>query len=166
MSKKEIVFLGAGAIGRGYLPWIFPVDRYDFIFVDSDPAIIKTMSKNHQSTSFMAKDGELKRLTFKVKNAYLADEFRFSSLNDPAAVFVQVGPRNCVRALATMKDAQCPIILCENDHTVVEKAKEFYDKENIYFGVPDVITSNMAPPECLNTDPLSVVTEDGVMFVD
>jgi mannitol-1-phosphate/altronate dehydrogenase len=166
LKKKEIVFLGAGAIGRGYLPWIFPVDHYEFIFVDSDPGIISTMSKNLQSTSFMAKDGKLKRLTYKIKKAYLADEFDFSEVSDPAAVFVQVGPRNCIGALGKMRDAHCPIILCENDHTVVEKAREFYNKDNFYFGVPDVITSNMAPPECLNIDPLAVTTEDGVMFVD
>jgi len=166
LKKKEIVFLGAGAIGRGYLPWIFPVDRYDFIFVDSDPNIVGLMSKNLQSTSFMAKDGELKRLTFKIKRAYLFDQFKFSDVSDPAAVFVQVGPRNCIRALEKMKDARCPIILCENDHTVVEKARDLYDKDNIYFGVPDVITSNMAPQQYLNIDPLAVITEDGVMFVD
>jgi mannitol-1-phosphate/altronate dehydrogenase len=34
------------------------------------------------------------------------------------------------------------------------------------FGIPDVITSNMASPESLAEDPLSLVTEDGVCFVD
>ncbi|MBK8727242.1 MAG: hypothetical protein IPL96_14700 [Holophagaceae bacterium] len=65
-----------------------------------------------------------------------------------------------------MKGLECPIILCENDPATVAAAMAASGNERIYFAVPDVITSNSAPEALLREDPLSVVTEDGVLFVD
>ena len=36
----------------------------------------------------------------------------------------------------------------------------------VHFAVPDVITSNTAPPHLLAEDPLAITTEDGVLFVE
>ena len=34
--KKRLLIYGAGAIGRGYIPWLFPSKDYEFSFVESN----------------------------------------------------------------------------------------------------------------------------------
>jgi hypothetical protein len=81
-------------------------------------------------------------------------------------VFMCVGPRNCAAAAASLVGAKCPIVLCENDPTTVDVVKEVLGCDNVYFAIPDVITSCTACPPHLSTDPLSIHTEDGVLYVD
>lgn len=164
--RKEIIFIGAGAIGRGYLPWVFQKDLYDFIFIDSNPSIVQRMNQNKQSTSIMTKNGTNEKLVYKIKKSYTIEEFNLNFHPNPLAIFVQVGPRKCLQALESVKEADCPIILCENDSDLVNRARDLYSKKNIYFGIPDVITSSTAPSHLLKEDPLTIVTENGVLFID
>ena len=32
----DVLIIGAGAIGRGYLPWVFPEGKYNLTFVDQN----------------------------------------------------------------------------------------------------------------------------------
>ncbi|MCB9683117.1 MAG: mannitol-1-phosphate 5-dehydrogenase, partial [Alphaproteobacteria bacterium] len=52
------------------------------------------------------------------------------------------------------------------DPATVDVAKAATGRDDAYFAVPDVITSNTAPEALLADDPLAVVTEDGELFVD
>ena len=54
----------------------------------------------------------------------------------------------------------------ENDMGTVRGLKKLTGNPNIYFGIPDVITSNTAPSELLDDDPLMVVTEKGVLVLE
>ena len=164
--KPQILFLGAGAIGRGYLPWIFPDNEYDFLFIDSNKEIVETMNSQGYATSFMAKDDQLKKKQYKVEKAFLPHEFTPEKFPNIKVVYVSVGPRNCVSAVKQLEGLDCPIVLCENDPSLVEKIKKSSSLKKVYFGVPDVITSNSSPDEQKKQDSLSVITENGVMFVD
>ena len=44
--KKKILIYGAGAIGRGYLPWVFSEKYHDFFFVDINKSLITLLKKN------------------------------------------------------------------------------------------------------------------------
>ena len=59
-----------------------------------------------------------------------------------------------------------PIYSLNNDPACVLDLKSILNKENIYFGVPDVITSLTASSKNLAIDPLSLHTENGVLYLE
>lgn len=164
-SKKKILFIGAGAIGRGFLPWVFDQKIYDFIFVDSNRTIINHMNKFKRYKTYRVRDGNYQENQVNIHSAYTPDQFDVSKYNDIVACFYSVGPRNVPKASTLMIGSNIPLILCENEPDCVNTAKTVVGYESVYFAVPDVITSNTAPDKMIQDDPLSIVTEDGVLFI-
>jgi mannitol-1-phosphate/altronate dehydrogenase len=162
----EIIFLGAGAIGRGFLPWIFGTSLYDFVFIDANLEVVKRLNQQKQYRAYRVKNNELEEMIVPVKAAYHPNDFFPQQHKDAIAVFISVGPRNSLAASACIKGMKCPIVLCENDPQTVQVVKNVTNSDRVYFAVPDVITSNTASPEILARDPLSVITEDGVLLID
>ena len=78
---------------------------------------------------------------------------------------MSVGPRNVAKAATLMTGSNVPLILCENEPNCVNTAKTVVGHDHVYFAVPDVITSNTAPQNLLESNPLSIVTEDGELFI-
>jgi ketopantoate reductase len=168
MDKKntQIIIIGAGAIGRGFLPWVFDLVKHELVFVDTNEQIITTLNANKGYTTFRAKNNMLEEKHVLVKKAYLLKDFDVSQCDNPIAIFMAVGPRNCVKAAGYLRDAQCPIILCENDPLTVTEMKVAINRDNVYFAIPDVITSNSASAENMQRDAMAIHTEDGVLHVD
>lgn len=164
--KRKIVILGAGAIGRGYLPWVLPAADYDLIFVDANQTVIAAMRDAGKYTTYRIRNNKLESLVVPVHEAYLPQEFQPDRHRDVAACFLCVGPRNVAKAAGLVKGTMAPLILCENEPYTVEIAKRVVGHERVYFAVPDVITSNTAPAHLLQKDALSVVTEDGTLFIE
>ena len=50
--KTKILFVGAGAIGRGYLPSALDEDRHEFIFIDTNQAIVDRMNTRGEYTTY------------------------------------------------------------------------------------------------------------------
>ena len=48
----------------------------------------------------------------------------------------------------------------------VDKIKKLTDNKNIFFGIPDGITSNTASKSVLNKDNLTVISEDGILVLE
>lgn len=163
---SEIIVIGAGAIGRGYLPWLFTPNQHDWIFVDSSKTIVSQMQKAGKFTTYRVKGKALESREIPVKHACLPEDFRASGYGNAASVFINVGPRNAGKAAKIVESLTCPIILSENDPATVDMVKNITSLKDVYFAVPDVITSNTAPPDLLAKDPLAIVSEDGVMFID
>jgi mannitol-1-phosphate/altronate dehydrogenase len=163
---SEIIILGAGAIGRGFLPWVFGSNLYDYVFVDNNTEIIDRLNKQKHYLTYRVKAKKLEEMRVPVKKAYTPSEFLLSKHPDAIAVFMNVGPRNCLSAAKVLKGIECPIILCENDPTTVRVVRNALNYNRVYFAITDVITSNTASPDILAKDPLSIITEDGVLFVD
>tara|TARA_B110000438_G_C15814826_1_gene651447 strand:- start:1425 stop:2546 length:1122 start_codon:yes stop_codon:yes gene_type:complete len=164
-DKKKLLFIGAGAIGRGFLPWLFDPEVYDFIFVDNDKKIIDAMIKNKSYKTYRVKDDEYQAKSINIYGAYTPDNFDIKQHKNIIACFYSVGPRNVPKASTLMVGTNIPLILCENEPDCVNTAKTVVGHELVYFAVPDVITSNTAPEEMLKDDPLSIITEDGVLFI-
>lgn len=162
---QKVVIVGAGAIGRGYLPWVFPADRYELVFVDASPTIVEALGRGEYLT-YRIRNGEMESLTVRVAGAFLPKDFRPEEHSDALAAFMCVGPRNVEKAAASLVGSDLPCVLCENEPNTVAIAKSVLGHERVYFAVPDVITSNTAPADLLSRDPLSVVTEEGELFVD
>jgi len=163
---SEIIILGAGAIGRGFLPWVFSPNEYDFIFVDINHELVQCLNRHKQYKSYRVKSNKLEELTVPVKKAYHLSEFSVSKHLNASAVFMNVGPRNCLTAASVLKGIKCPLILCENDPQTVSAVKNTLNYDKVYFAIPDVIASSTASPEILAKEPLSLITEDGILFVD
>lgn len=142
----KIKVYGAGAIGRGFLPFVFPYDEFEFI----DPNVdIRPYS------------------TFQVRDDVGYDEIFVepTTFNRPDIIFCCVGTRNCTRIADQFRDPSIPVYVLENDSRVVPVLRDMTGNDNIWFAIPDVITSNTAPSGLLEHDSLAVVTEQGYLYM-
>jgi mannitol-1-phosphate/altronate dehydrogenase len=76
-----------------------------------------------------------------------------------------VGPKQCYEIINKFKKAK-NIITCENDRNSKKIIKEITNIKNVYFAIPDVITSNTAPAYLKKIDDLCTVSEQGVLVVE
>ncbi len=154
---KNILVIGAGAIGRGYIPWVFPPPDYEYFLDDSNEKLLNKLYKRKRYTTWCTKGGKYEPLTVRV-NARVP--------KDIDIVMIAVGARNFLGLADRFMRTETPIICCENDSRLVPRMKEITGNPNIFFTIPDVITSNTAPQKLLDIDPLSIITEDGIMYIE
>lgn len=164
---ETIVIIGAGAIGRGFLPWVLKENQYRLFFVDTNQSLVRELRDRGCYTSFMAKGAEdLVPKKILLEDAFLPAEFDLTKIPCPATCYVAVGPRRVTEAARLLQGYHGPIILLENDEKCVDLVKANLGQENIYFAIPDVIASNTASAEHLELDPLALHTEQGILYVD
>ena len=161
--KKKILVYGAGAIGRGYIPWIFPSDRYELSFVESNSELRGLLQEKKEFTTYRTKNSQYEKLTCKFKDCFDLGE---ENPEEYDGVITAVGPRKVHSLIERLSNVECPIVLFENDSTLANELRSISGKDNIYFGIPDVITSNTAQSDMLENDPLSIITEDGICFAE
>jgi hypothetical protein len=164
--KTKILFMGAGAIGRGYLPWILDESRHEFIFIDSNEAIVDRLNSYGGYTTYRVNDDAYQKKRVAVSAAYTPSTFHVEEYKDSIACFFSVGPRNVSKAAQVLAGSTIPLIMCENEPEAVAVAKRVVGHESVYFAVPDVITSNTAPVDLLAQDPLAITTEKGVLYLE
>ena len=56
---QTIVIMGSGAIGRGYLPWVFSPGDYEYIFVDTNPKLVSLLNNERTYVTKQVRDGKL-----------------------------------------------------------------------------------------------------------
>jgi mannitol-1-phosphate 5-dehydrogenase len=160
MGKALIV--GAGAIGRGYIPW--ELKNFELTFFDANEKLMDSLRNNGRYSSYMSFETYLEK--------YDVDSSRsFSKINDLVLdefdiAFVCVGPRNVEHLPSELGNLKCPIYSLENDPITAEIMRNALRKNDIYFGVPDVITSLTASPESLEKDSNAIHTENGVLYLE
>lgn len=164
--KSKILIVGAGAIGRGYLPWILDLSQHEIVFVDKNLSIVERLEKSRLYKTYRVSGDKYEQIEVPVAKACLLSDFDPQGHGTIVAGFFAVGPRNVSEAAERLKGSEFPIILCENEPESVEKVIRILGHTNVYFAVPDVITSNTAPISLLNSDSLSVVTENGEFFME
>jgi len=160
---KKILIYGAGAIGRGFLAPLLQKCNFEISFVDKDKKLITELKLRKQYKVAISGSDEYEFVDVFVKDAFFHTEEK--NIEQYDLVFSCVGPANCYDLVEDFKDART-LISCENDISTVKGLKELSGNRNIYFGIPDVITSNTAPPELLKQDPLMTVTERGVLVLE
>jgi len=168
-TKKHILVFGAGAIGRGYLPWVFSPKKFEYDYVEKNATICRLI--NHEGGFVTRKvttvngKGTYRRLSVPVNRCFLPGE-ESKTIDHYDVVMVAVGPRNALSLAPSLKGTKKPIICFENDPTIHKSLQNMTGNNMIVFGIPDVIASNTAPAKMLVGDPLSIVTEDGFCYVD
>ena len=163
MSSSKVLIYGAGAIGRGFLGPLLQKYNVELSFVDIDKHIIDEMKKRKTYKAAITKDKGCEIVDIPIKEAFLLGEE--NNIKDYDAVFCCVGPNNCYDLAERFKEARA-VISCENDFSTAIKLRELSGNKNIYFGIPDVITSNTASEELKGLDPLMTVTEQGILVIE
>jgi len=155
------LIIGGGAIGRGFIPWV--LDNFTIDIFDTCRNLVTGISSQKGYHSFMS-NGEILNQKW-VQIQFISDNFDTFLKKNYDIVFVSVGPRNVSNLPDKIKHLECPIFSLENDPVSVETMKDKFQINNIYFGVPDVITSSTAAPENLALDPFSIHTENGILYL-
>jgi len=163
--KKKLLIYGAGAIGRGYIPWVFSPDNYDYYYVDVDKSLCTLLNKNKKFSTYKIVDGKYEAREISFEKCYLLNEEIKESLNVDA-IITAVGPRNIPLIVDNLKKFSVPIICFENDSSSPDLIISLTGNQKVFFAIPDVIASNTAPEELRDKDPLSLVTENGVCYID
>jgi|TARA_B110000037_G_C17126766_1_gene508482 mannitol-1-phosphate 5-dehydrogenase len=161
--KKKILIFGAGAIGRGYIAPLFNKIKYEIHFVDTNKKLVDLINKNKSYTAAFTNKKKYKFYTVKDVKAFHVSDNYDSKLYD--IVVSCVGPNECYKIAHKIKNAKL-VISCENDPETVNQLKKLSGNNNIFFGIPDVITSNTASKKLLKKDKLIVISEVGKLIVN
>jgi mannitol-1-phosphate 5-dehydrogenase len=165
MKKKNILIYGAGAVGRGYIPWVFRPEDYDFHYVESNPSLCKTLNQQKIFTSFKTGPNGYEPLKIKIQNCFRPGEEK-SIIGNMDAIVTAVGPRSFLSLRQMLTGIKIPVICCENDSSLPETMRNWTNNPNVVFAIPDVIASSTAHPDLLEQDPLSIITEAGECFIE
>ncbi len=165
MTKKNLLIYGAGAIGRGYLPWVFHPDQYRYLYVESDPALQAELARRQHFSSFMTSGGDYVSRSVEVEACFLPGQ-EARALDKADLIVTAVGPRNFLKLRPQLSSARAPVICCENDASLPALMRTKTGKENIVFAIPDVISSSTANDALKRRDPLAIITESGECFIE
>ena len=160
MAKALIV--GAGAIGRGYIPW--ELKNFEITFFDGNYELVSSLRERGVYKTFMSFGDRLDVMDVDSRLAY--SDLNKIDLELFDIAFVCVGPRNVDKLPKELGKLTCKIYSLENDPYTVKILQDHLGKEDIYFGVPDVIASLTASAENLELDPNALHTENGVLYLE
>ena len=165
MIKKNILIYGAGAIGRGYLPWVFSPEVFNFYYVESNIKIRTLLLSQKSFTTFRTVGNQYESMKVVVQDCF--DPGQETDFIKQADVIVTaVGPRNFFSLRPMLDQLKVPVICCENDSSLPSIMREWTANDKVVFAIPDVITSNTANNDLLDQDPLAIITEFGECFID
>ncbi len=162
---NKVLIIGAGAIGRGYVPWLFS-DNTEIDFADNNNNLILEMKNQGFYMSYMTKRNGYKEKKISVKNIININNISAEDLNKYDYIITAVGPRNFLALTDIFASSKTNIICFENDRSLVFTMRLATGRDNIYFGIPDVISSNASNPNKKEWPPLSLITENGETFVE
>ena len=162
--KKKVLIFGAGAIGRGFIATLFNEKNFEIHFADIDSKLVKNLNKKKNYLIGITQGNSYIKKNINFKRAFDINRDKIDIENFDV-VFSCVGPNNCYKNSEIYKNSKL-LISCENDIETVEKLKDLTGNKNIYFGIPDVITSNTAPKNFLKRDKLSLISEDGILVIE
>lgn len=162
-GARRILIYGAGAIGRGYLAPLLAGRGYEISFVERDAALRERLAKQRRYRAAFTANNSYSYVEVPVSGCFAPGEV--TGIEKYDLVFSAVGPNNCYELAQDFRRAQA-VISCENDSDSARKLRELSGNKKVYFGIPDVITSSSAPPALLEKDPLTTVSEQGVLVLE
>lgn len=162
MTKKVLIY-GAGAIGRGFLGPLLKKNNIELSFVDTNKELIDKMKAQKKYKTATIKNDKYEILEIPVKESFLLGEEK--NIEQYDIVFCCVGPKNCYSLFNKFIKAKA-VISCENDFSTAVKLRELSGNKNIYFGIPDVITSHTSSLDMIEQDPLMTTSETGILVVE
>lgn len=163
MPGRALIY-GAGALGRGFVAPLFARAGWEVSFVDVDGALVERLRAGGRYRAATAgRDGYVFDDVPVAAAYHLGEED--DALDAADVVISCVGARQCLALWRKLARARA-VVTCENESDSAVKLRALSGNPRVYFGIPDVITSCTAPPALLARDPLTVVTEEGVLIVE
>jgi mannitol-1-phosphate/altronate dehydrogenase len=163
--KKRLLVIGAGAIGRGHLPWVFSPDDFEYYFIDRNKDLVNELKRRGSYTTYAAGAAGYVKRTVAVSGAFLSAG-DMPELNGLSLAVMAVGPRNVVNVARDLSGFEGTVLCAENDPETVNMVRYLCKKARPFFAIPDVITSNTASQELQDANPLNICTEQGVFYTD
>lgn len=163
---QKLLVIGAGAIGRGYLPWVFDPSEYVIDFADANSDLVSSLTDAGYYHTYRTRNGCYDELQVKINKVYDAEELTKQILDEYHYILTAVGPRNFLKLTSLFTTSNVPVVAFENQRDVVTNMRIATGRENIYFGIPDVITSSTASSAILAKDHNAIITEDGKTFIE
>jgi mannitol-1-phosphate 5-dehydrogenase len=158
----KALIVGAGAIGRGYLPW--ELKNFEITFYDHSLTLISDLQSKGGYHTYMTFGNRLEAMY--LENAKFCSDVNELVFNSFDIAIICVGPRNLRYIPSKLAMLRCPLFSLENDSKTVQFLREHLNKADVYFGVPDVITSFTASPKNLEYDSNALHTENGVLYLE
>ena len=163
---KNILVFGAGAVGRGYIPWLFDERTHVIDCVDININLIRDLSSSRSFTSFMTDTDGYKGKEVSIRKMYHIDVITSELIDDYDYVLTAIGPRQFMTLSELFKNSKTPIVCFENDRNLVGLMRRATSRSDIYFGIPDVIASSSSSKELEMCHKNCLITEQGVTFVE
>ncbi len=162
-KNNNILIIGAGAIGRGYIAPLFQSLGYKISFMDKNENLIHKLKRNRYIAAF-TQNNEYIFQDVNINSVFhISDSF---DINNFQLIFICVGLREYLSLSEIIKKFKGTCFVLENDELSSKHLRDLTGKKNIFFGIPDVISSNTAPKHLLDIDPLTTVSETGVLVLE
>ncbi len=164
--SKNILIYGAGAIGRGYLPWILS-GKSKISYVENNNNLLNFFKKNKNFFSLMIKNQK-----YLSKKVFFENIYRFGEevkyINNFDLIILCAGTRSIELISENLLNFKKKILVLENDFKCIDALKtKLPSNKNIFFGIPDVISSNTASEKIKKKyGEKSIITENGVCYVE
>ena len=129
MKTKKIVVYGAGAIGRGYVPWLFKETNTKIYFVERDNDLRDKMLNAGKYKTYMTNKSGYECYETVIESCFSPGEEHVIKYD---GAITAVGPRYILNLKDNLKKLDCPVIFFENDSRIpdklarLEKAKNFF----------------------------------------
>lgn len=162
----NILIYGAGAIGRGYLPWVLS-KKSKISYVENNSNFINYFKKKKTFYSLMIKNKKYSKKKVSFENIYRFGEEK-KYINNFDLIILCAGTRSINVISDNLINYKNKILVLENDIKSVNILKQKLNKKkNIFFGIPDVISSNTASNKIKKEfGEKSIITEDGICYVE
>ena len=94
---KRLLVIGAGAIGRGYLPWVFDPSKFMLDFADANTDLVSRLIDAGYYHTYRTMNGCYDELQVKINKVYNAKELTKQLLDEYDYILTAVGPRNFLK---------------------------------------------------------------------
>lgn len=162
----NVLIYGAGAIGRGYLPWILN-KKSKISYVENNTDVVNYFRKNKSFYSLMIKNQKYMNKKVHFENIFMFGEER-EFVNNYDLVILCAGTRSVDAISENLENFKNKILVLENDINCADILKTKLNKTNkVFFGIPDVISSNTASKEIKKKyGKKSIITENGICYIE
>ncbi len=162
MSRSVLIY-GAGALGRGFVAPLLCRSGFDVSFVDVDAELIARLRRHGAYRVAVAgRDG------YRCEDVPVAAAYRLGEeegvVTDHDLVVSCAGARASLGVARRLSRARA-VVTCEDERDAAGKLRTLSGNPCVYLGIADVVAST-APPGLLAWDPLTVVTDEGVLVTE
>lgn len=180
--KKEVLIIGAGKIGRGFIGHLFFKSGYKLWFLDASKEVVELLNKEKRYRVDIAREGQDLTEYITVEGAFVADDKEkvAAVIADLDIIVSSVGAGNIEKVTRFIKDLLITTerkkilnwIICENANNPAKKMKEilvenadpeFEDFVRSKLGLIEtqvLRTGMLADAEVINKEPLALRMQD------